>query len=1033
MSASTHLRRKRWAASAAGLALFGLVVGVMPSESTAATGPRAQAAPDDPVLERSADETPEVVEIVVPGTAELDRLVATGVDLDHGVHQEEDGLAVHAVVTPGEVKQLKALGFAVGGTLLAAEDSEAAVAERDATIAAHQQTADALDDEATDPDTSDVKILRADYYTSFGTPVLAVEAQVANGANVTTLTVERDSGPGTAFGSGGTQNISRFVDAGVYMYHTGASSAGLTTRPDRVRITSASGDVAILKVRDWLPTTEGEPDPFKGPGYQQDFIQSYLDPTQLYDRIKQLALTYPDLAEIVELPYKTNGYRRLAQAMVGPTANNPTAISQRFGLDSVAWGHEGGNGITVEVVHPAAANVLLSVSVSGKTITVTSATDAGGVATSTSAQVVAAINANPAAAALVKAYTYRGDAGAGVVPATAPVALTDGLNAPASISRDPQQVYAIKIGKVRDGSKPGVFYYAQEHAREWVPPLVTIETAERLLRNYATHAGTRDLVDNLEIWILPSVNPDGGHYSFYDFASQRKNMTRYCGVESTGDFGSRNSWGVDVNRNYDLYSAFDGYSGASTTSCTSGTSAGPAELSEPEANNVDWVAAHPNMTFSMNVHSSGNYFMWSPASYKAAGRETAPVPTLEEEGLFWGASSRILTAIKRHRGLSVTPARTGQVVDVLYSAAGNSGDMLWYKYGIYAWDFEVGTTFQPPFENLENPNGASAHAESQEFANGLVEMARVALDHERDDVPPVSTVAVTAAPSAPGKVNVRFETNEPAAVFYTLDGTVPNLGSERYDADGLRNTLGERLKVDAGAEVRWITVDSRGNVERHFVPGKDRNYRTWKAEVGYEEPLASSATSLSLSPATVKVGARGVTAQVEVTATGAGDQPVPSGVVTLRDGNVVVGSGEIDDSGVASIPVGAFPKAGTKVLTAEYGGDAAFAPSVSPGAVLKVVKAASTVTAQVKTATVTPKKRAKLKVVVAAPGAKISGTVLVRVDGRLVASRAVAANGKVTLFLPKLRRGKHTVQVTYLGSANLARSSTTTRLKVVRR
>ena len=46
------------------------------------------------------------------------------------------------------------------------------------------------------------------------------------------------------------------------------------------------------------------------------------------------------------------------------------------------------------------------------------ATDADGALTSTAAQVIAAINADPAASALVTAYPYGGNAGAGIVPAT---------------------------------------------------------------------------------------------------------------------------------------------------------------------------------------------------------------------------------------------------------------------------------------------------------------------------------------------------------------------------------------------------------------------------------------------------------------------------------------------------------------------------------------------------------------------------------------------------------------------------------------
>ncbi|MEV1131349.1 M14 family metallopeptidase [Agromyces sp. NPDC049794] len=766
-----------------------------------------------PELMHDAHEEVGVVEVVLPDQTELDRLVGTGVDLDHGVHVNPDGtITAHAVISDGEAEALRARGFTVGKTVHDEDDTESVLAERDATIAAAVEENEEFAAAAESAAVSDVKIIRADYYTSFGVGYLSVEAKWAGGQTSSAqLTVQRDSGPGTELGSGGTQNISRFVDAGVYLYHRGA--AVVPTRPDTISITSPTGDVATAKVNDWLPI-EGEPE--VSPDYQSDFITSYLTPTELYDRIQALAAEYPEIAEIVELPNETNGYRRLAQAVLG------TGNASRVAIDSTAWGHEGGNDLRVAMADPGAADSPLDVTVAGDDITVSLATNSAGAVTSTAAQVVAAINASPAASALVTAYTYRGNAGAGVVAPVAATALSDGLNAPSTVSRDPQSVYAIRIGKVRDGSKMGVLAYAQEHAREWVPPLVTIEAAERLLRNYELDGRTKQLVNNLDIWIVPSVNPDGGHYSFYDFASQRKNMTNHCSRTGNADYLARNAWGVDNNRNYDTYSLFDGYDGAST-SCTSGTYAGPSELSEPENANIDWIASqNDNIKFAMNLHSSGNYFMWSPGAYISDGRISAPRPTLEEESYFWGASSRILTEIKRYRGMSVTPARTGPISDVLYSAAGNSGDMLWYKHGIYAWNFEVGTQFQPPFSN-SNPSGASAHAESQEYANGLIELMRVAHDFGKDKVRPESTVAVSAS-GEPGMVDLTFATSEAAAVFYTLDGSKPTYESTLYASAGIREG-GEVITVPVGTTLNWFSVDSAGNIEKNYRPdGSKTNY-----------------------------------------------------------------------------------------------------------------------------------------------------------------------------------------------------------------
>ncbi|WFE28121.1 M14 family metallopeptidase [Solwaraspora sp. WMMD791] len=796
--------RRRTAAVTAAAAAVVLLAGpatAVPATTTdthpSATDARTDSRPA--VLERFAGEQADVVEVMVADRDELDRLVATGVDLDHHVSQTSAGIVVHAVVTPSELAGLRELGYRIGATLHDADDTEARIAERAATIAGHRANNQAFTaDIQQDADVADVRIIRADYYTSGANQVLSVEAKWADGqTSGDTLTVTRDSGPGTELGSGGTQTISRFVDAGVYLYHRGAAT--VATRPDRIQIVSPTGDIAVAQVKEWLPIPGESPE---GPGYQKDFVTSYLTPTELYDRINRLAQEFPHLAEVVELPYRTNGYRRKAQVVIG------TSTANRVAVDSHAWGHEGGNDLTVELVDPGTADSALAVTVSGSAIRVSLATDGTGAIVSTAAQVAAAINA--AAGDLVTAYTYRGSVGDGVVAPVAATPLSDNLSAPASVSREPHPVYALRIGKYRDGSRTGVLAYAQEHAREWVPPLVAIETAERLLRNHRTDENTKQLLRTLDIWIAPSINPDGGHYSFYDFASQRRNMTNHCAAGGATDALARNSWGVDNNRNYTEYSLFDGYSGAST-SCTSDVFAGPSELSEPENRNLDWLASRPNMKFSMNLHSSGNYFMWSPGSYATPGRVSAPRPTLAEESFFWGASARILTAIKRHRNLAVTPARTGPISDVLYSAAGNSGDMLWYKYGIYAWNFEVGTSFQPAWDE--------AHQQTMEYANGLTELMRVARDFDTDRKRPTSTL-VTAPGATDGTVDIRFEVSEPAAVFYTLDGSKPTYESTLYASAGIREGA-ETLTVPYGTKVFWFSVDAAGNIENNYRPDTD--------------------------------------------------------------------------------------------------------------------------------------------------------------------------------------------------------------------
>ena len=776
------------------------------------------------------------LEVFVRDRVHLDELIGLGVDIDHSVEPLADGrLVVSAIVTQAEAADIRAHGFDTGRITWRSSRSAEILAEQEELQAEKWAEVDAVIDElrslaltSTDPDP--VVIMRADYYTSGTTSkVLYVEARSELGGVTspnTQLQVCRDSGPGTPIsdpvfptppaGSGCT-NLSRFTDGGQYMYHQAAISvASLATPPSLVRVTSSVGGSAEKAVEEWLPI-DGEPPVPED--YRTDFVPGYMNPTELYAAYDALAAEFPDLVEVIELPNKTDGYRRPAMATLyggnpGGSVGGGTNQARAVVVRSVAWGHEGGNDITVALVDPGAAFSPLSVTVTGNAISVSLATDGSGARVSTAAQVVAALNASSEASSLVHAHTYRNNAGAGVVQPQSATSLSDYLSAPAEISREPFTVKAYRLGKDPNGSKIGVLAYAQEHAREWVPPMVALESATRLLRNYQDHGPTKQLLNKLEIFFIPSLNPDGGHYSFFDSGGQRRTMTNHC-ADNLSDPGARNAWGVDTNRNYDYGSLFDGYSGASTN-CTSDVFAGPAELSEPENRNlVHLVESFPNIKFSMNLHSSGNYFMWSPGAYSLPGRITLARPAVGDEAYFWAASNRILTEIKRYRNLAVTPARTGPIADVLYSAAGNSGDRLWYVNDIYAWNFEVGGAgFQP--------SPAEAHDQTMEFANGLMELMRVAYDFGKDHDRPVTTAALTT--NDDGTVTLAFTRSEPATIFYTTDGSRPTFASPQIGSAGIRQ-LDETLSFTVDTTVNWFSIDSAGNIENNYNPnGSKKNY-----------------------------------------------------------------------------------------------------------------------------------------------------------------------------------------------------------------
>jgi Zinc carboxypeptidase/Chitobiase/beta-hexosaminidase C-terminal domain len=683
-----------------------------------------------------------LVQVFVPTKAAAIELQLKAEDFgiefnDHYLGENRDGTYTVTVFgSEGELQALAAAGYELGTTIEGPATWEAElselVAERTREAKADQA---ALGDPPVIADDDELVILRADYFENYAGRYLSVEAKNRLGGSTPTgsdyigpaMSVSWNTGAGTPIDQGPrTMNVNIDPDTtpDTYIEHRVLIRIGNLGEgpgaPTKIRLGSSTGAMLEGDVSVWL----GGGLPPHVPGYLSDFTTRYMDPTEVYARFDELAAEFPNISELITLPYKSNGYQRRAQAtMAGTTlpGNSPsgaTAQSQAVILTSRAWGHEGGNDITAEFVNPGVPSSPLSVAAMGNDIQVSLGTDATGALSSTASQVIAAINAHPGASALVVALTYRGNAGAGIVQPRLKVNLSDFLTTAtnAHVPRGPFEYSVMRIGKRRDGKNTGVFLYCQQHAREWATPLTCLETAEQLLRNYAIDPTVKRLVDNLEIFVLPSSNPDGSHYSIHNFSQQRRNMTNHCVVggketddpfaagfwtprinPSTGlpytntDPASRNAWGVDNNRNNTVGTLFDGYIGASH-SCTSDTYTGPGEASEPEIKNELWIAdTFDNIKFSNNIHSFGGYFMWAPGAYLPDRSEGDLVhPNIGVEKYFFEAGDQILNRIKDVRGTVILPQRTGPIADVLYSAAGNSADEHWYERGVIAYSFETG-------------------------------------------------------------------------------------------------------------------------------------------------------------------------------------------------------------------------------------------------------------------------------------------------------------------------------------------------------
>jgi carboxypeptidase T len=197
---------------------------------------------------------------------------------------------------------------------------------------------------------------------------------------------------------------------------------------------------------------------------------------------------------------------------------------------------------------------------------------------------------------------------------------------------------------------PGAIFMGGHHAREHLSVEVPLKMARYLATNFQTDDVIRNLLQNRDIYIFPSINPDGSEFDIADgrYKSWRKNRKANGGSSCAG---------VDLNRN----PCSDVYMGASA-------------FSEPETQNVKaFVEARPNLKVLLTFHTFSELILYP-----------------------WGHTYDDITNpahLSAYRTMAQTMAGwngyTPQPSSDLYITSGDTTDWAYGTLGIFSFTFEL--------------------------------------------------------------------------------------------------------------------------------------------------------------------------------------------------------------------------------------------------------------------------------------------------------------------------------------------------------
>jgi carboxypeptidase T len=284
-----------------------------------------------------------------------------------------------------------------------------------------------------------------------------------------------------------------------------------------------------------------------------------------------------------------------------------------------------------------------------------------------------------------------------------------------------ENIRAVRIAGGTATQRHGVLFLGGVHARELVNPDALVFFALQLCnaydkgneltfggRGYSAFA-VQTIVDLLDVFVLPLVNPDGRTFVQTVDAGWRKNRNPNPGQPCKG---------VDLNRNYDFL--WQWTIGNTSSSACSIVFKGSGAFSEPETRNVRWLLdQNPNIECMVDCHSYTEQLVYpwgdddgqttnSAMNFRNAaydGQRGAPggyAEYIPQADLDWhvDAGAKMRDAIAAVRGRIYTLRPSVQI----YPVSGAGSDYSYSRHfvdatkrRVYSYTLETAREFQPDY------------------------------------------------------------------------------------------------------------------------------------------------------------------------------------------------------------------------------------------------------------------------------------------------------------------------------------------------